>query len=104
MLYDPRDRALRTETITDFSLDARLLDLEAVIERTRIDRFALWGIAQGGPVAIAYAVAHPDRVSQLVLAGTFAKGADWYAVNPTLRATRALGVMAEDDWEYFTLR
>ena len=103
VLYDGRGSGSSDRGDPDFSLEARVLDLDAVIQRTGIDRFALWGSAQGGPVAIAYAVAHPDRVLQLVLAGTFAKGADWYAVNPTLRATRALSVMAEGDWEYFTL-
>ena len=33
-----------------------------------------WGISQGVPVAIAYAVRDPERVSRLVLCGGFAKG------------------------------
>ena len=32
------------------------------------------GISQGAPVAIAYAVRHPERVSRLVLCGGFALG------------------------------
>jgi pimeloyl-ACP methyl ester carboxylesterase len=34
----------------------------------------LLGISQGGPVAIAYAVRHPERVSHLVLLGSYAQG------------------------------
>jgi pimeloyl-ACP methyl ester carboxylesterase len=45
-----------------------------VVDEYRLRRFALLGISQGAPVAIAYAVRHPDRVSRLVLCGGFAKG------------------------------
>ena len=37
-------------------------DLEAVVDAAGLDRFSLLGISQGGPVAIAYAVRHPERV------------------------------------------
>lgn len=32
------------------------------------------GISQGGPIAIAHAVRHPERVSRLVLNGAYALG------------------------------
>ena len=32
-------------------------------------------MSQGGAVAVAYAVRHPERVSQLVLVGAYARGA-----------------------------
>ena len=38
-------------------------------------RFPLFGMSQGGAVAIAYAKPHPERVSQLVLVGAYARGA-----------------------------
>jgi pimeloyl-ACP methyl ester carboxylesterase len=31
-------------------------------------------MSQSGPVAIAYAARHPERISQLVLFGTYARG------------------------------
>ena len=40
----------------------------------QLDRFALLGISRGASIAIAYAVKHPERVSQLVLYGGFATG------------------------------
>ena len=49
-------------------------DLETVVDAAGLDRFPLLGISQGGPVAIAYAVRHPERVSHLVLLGSFAQG------------------------------
>jgi class 3 adenylate cyclase len=104
ILYDGRGMGSSERGNTDSSLECRLRDLEAVIERTRVDRFALWCVGQGGPTTVAYAGRHPDRVSHLVLAATYAKGADWYKIIPALRATRALDTMVEEEWEYFTLQ
>jgi pimeloyl-ACP methyl ester carboxylesterase len=44
-------------------------DLETVVDAAGFDRFLLLGISQGGPVAIAYAVRHPERATHLVLLG-----------------------------------
>jgi DNA-binding CsgD family transcriptional regulator len=49
-------------------------DLETVVDAAGLERFSLLGISQGGPIAIAYAVRHPERVSRLVLYGTYACG------------------------------
>src|SRR6266542_2924662 len=103
ILYDHRGTGSSQRDGTDLSLEGRLRDLEAVIERTGAGRFALWCRGHGGPLGITYTAKSPERVSHLVLAATFAKGADWYKVVPQLRATRALDPMAEEDWEYHTL-
>src|SRR6266542_6307313 len=66
IMYDWRGTGSSDRGNADFSLEGRLKDLEAVIERTSVDRFVLSGALQGGPTAIAYAVKHPDRVSRLV--------------------------------------
>jgi len=71
--YDERGCGL-SDWDVDFSFDAWVRDLEAVIDAVGLDRFPLLGISQGGPVAIAYAVRNPERVSHLVLLGTFAQG------------------------------
>ena len=72
--YDERGCGLSDWDIDDFSLDAWVTDLETVADGLRLDRFALLGISQGGSVAIAYAVRHPERVSHLVLYGAYALG------------------------------
>jgi pimeloyl-ACP methyl ester carboxylesterase len=45
-----------------------------IIDTAQVTQFALFGISQGCAIAIAYAVRHPERVSQLILYGGFAQG------------------------------
>lgn len=70
--YDKRGTGLSDRHVKDFGLEPRLLDLDALIERLKLTRYALRGMSEGGPVAIAHAVRHPDRVSHLILQGTYA--------------------------------
>ena len=70
--YDARGWGLSDRDVTDFSLDKKLLDVEAVVENAGLERFAILGASEGGPTAITYAVRHPERVSHLILLGTFA--------------------------------
>ncbi|HKE52636.1 MAG TPA: alpha/beta hydrolase, partial [Actinomycetes bacterium] len=72
--YDERGCGLSDWDVSEFSLDSWVDDLETVVDAVGLDRFPLFGISQGGPVAIAYAVRHPERVSHLVLLGSFAQG------------------------------
>jgi pimeloyl-ACP methyl ester carboxylesterase/DNA-binding winged helix-turn-helix (wHTH) protein len=72
--YDERGCGLSDWDIGQFSFDDWVDDLETVVDAAGLDRFPLLGISQGGPVAIAYAVRHPERVTQLVLLGSFAQG------------------------------
>lgn len=73
--YDERGCGLSDADVDDFSLDAWVGDLEAVVDSLGLRRFPLIGMSQGGAVAIAYAVRHPDKVSHLVLPGAYARGA-----------------------------
>ncbi|WP_241668109.1 alpha/beta fold hydrolase [Pedococcus bigeumensis] len=72
--FDERGHGLSDRDVTDHSLEARLGDLEAVVADAGYERFALQAMAQGGPVAIAYATRHPERVSRLVFYGSYACG------------------------------
>lgn len=69
--FDERGHGLSDRDVTDHSLEARLGDLEAVVDHAGLDRFALQAMAQGGPVAIAYVAKHPERVSRLVFYGSY---------------------------------
>jgi pimeloyl-ACP methyl ester carboxylesterase/drug/metabolite transporter (DMT)-like permease len=83
--YDQRGCGLSDADIADFSLDAWVADLEAVVAASGLRRFPLIGMSQGGAVAIAYAVRHPEQVSHLVLVGAYARGATRRAVTADQR-------------------
>ena len=93
--YDGRGTGLSERDVTDYSLDARLLDLEAVVDHLGLERFALWGLGDSGPVAIAYAARCPQRVSHLVLWCTYAKTSD----PPWLKV---MDELVKKDWEIAT--
>src|SRR5438552_2398493 len=63
--YDERGSGLSDWPIDDYSLDARVNDLESVVDQLGFRRLALLGMSQGGPGAIAYAARPPERSSPL---------------------------------------
>ncbi len=95
--YDNRGTGLSQRDVTDFSLEAFGLDIEAVADRLGLERFALWGTQLMGPVAIAYAARHPERVSHLLLWCSYARASDMRK-SPQMQALARL----TDNWELFT--
>ena len=61
--------------VDDLSFEKWVGDLEAVAETAGARQFALLGISGGAAICIAYAAKHPERVSQLVIYGGYARGA-----------------------------
>lgn len=88
--YDERGCGLSDWEIDDFCFDAWVDDLELVVDAAGVDRFSLLGVSQGGAVAIAYAVRHPERVERLILAGAYARGRLVRADTPEARDEAAL--------------
>ena len=72
--YDERGCGLSDLDVDDFTLEAWIQDLEAVVDDAGLERFPLLGLSQGGALAIAYCARHPERVTHLILYGAFAKG------------------------------
>ncbi len=93
--YDNRGSGLSDREIPDFSLEALLLDIDAVADRLGLERFALAGITFGGPVAMAYAARWPERVSHLILWCSLVRWAD-------TASQKALRELRQRDWEMFT--
>jgi class 3 adenylate cyclase len=96
--YDYRGSGLSERDVHDFSLDAHVLDLEAVVDRLGLERFALYGAFHTGPAAINYAARHPERVSHLILWCAYAQPSEW-TQSPELQATRGL---IEKDWTTYS--
>ena len=93
--YDGRGNGLSQRDVNDFSLDAWVQDLETVVDAAGLDTFALMGHSQGSSVAIAYAVRHPERVSHLILCGSYSRGACHRQKAELLEARRALETLVE---------
>jgi class 3 adenylate cyclase len=92
IIMDPRGLGL-SDRLTDVpTLDERVADLLAVLDAAGSERAALFGNADTGPPCIAAAVNHPDRVSSLILCGTWPRSS-WSDDYP-------LG-WKEDDWSAF---
>src|SRR2546426_121880 len=94
--FDNRGLGLSQRGILDFSVDALLLDLEAVVDRLGLHRFALFGTYTSGPLAIAYAARHPERVSHLILLSTWARASD------LVPRAAPLVELIEKDWTLLT--
>jgi DNA-binding NarL/FixJ family response regulator len=95
--YDNRGCGLSERNVSDFSLEAHLSDLEAVVDSLGLDRFALNAPMVAGPVGIAFAARRPDLVTHLILQSTIARASDVWATP----AQALLGLM-ERDWDLFT--
>ncbi|HEY5640320.1 MAG TPA: adenylate/guanylate cyclase domain-containing protein [Dehalococcoidia bacterium] len=96
--YDGRGSGLSDRDAADFTLEAQLLDLSAVVDKLGLERFVLFGSADPGMTAIAYAAQNPDRVSHLILWCTWARRAD-VSASPRTKALRAL---LDQDWDIYT--
>jgi class 3 adenylate cyclase len=94
--FDPRGSGLSDRDVTDFSFEARMSDLEAVVDKLAPTTFALHGIGWSGPIAIAYAVRHPERATHLILDDSQARTEDFMNV-PQIRALDQL----TGDWDSF---
>jgi proline iminopeptidase len=78
VLFDQRGCGRSTPSVVepdaDFSANTTwhlVADMEALREHLEIDRWQLFGGSWGATLAMAYAQAHPDRVSEIVLRGVF---------------------------------
>jgi pimeloyl-ACP methyl ester carboxylesterase len=96
--YDERGNGLSDWEVADVSFDAWVRDLETVVEASGVDRFALFGLSQGGAVAIEYAARHPERVSHLILCGAYSRGYCHRQKPEALVARRALETLVRLDW------
>ena len=95
--YDVRGTGYSEREVSDHSLDALVADVEAVVDRLELDRFDMFGAFDAGPVAIAYAARHPERVSHLILWCSWARSSE--IRSPRIRAW--LGLI-DQDWELMT--
>lgn len=91
IVFDKRGTGLSDREIGFGSLEERADDLRAVLDDAGVERTAIFGVSEGGPLSIVFAASQPQRVSALALYGTMARsqwapdypiGIDLAAVDP----------------------
>ena len=73
LIFDKRGQGLSDRPGRPPTLEESMDDLGAVMEAAGCERAAIFGISEGGPMSALFAATYPDRVSALVLYGTFAR-------------------------------
>jgi len=97
--YDQRGTGLSDWNVDDISFEAWVHDLGTVIDAAGLARTPLLCISQGVPVAVAYATRHPERVSQLILHGGYARGRCKRGSDPlALEEAETIAKLAELGW------
>ena len=95
--YDGRGTGLSDRNPEDFSLEAQIMDIEAVVDSLDAERFVLMSVYNSGPSALAYAARKPQRLAGLILWCVYANGED-YNASPRVASIREL----INDWELYT--
>ena len=96
--YDGRATGLSDRDVADISFEGFGRDLQAVVEALHLDRYALFGVSQGAPIAIAHAVLFPERVTKLVLYGAYALGRNKRASENEREMAQALLAIMRQGW------
>jgi DNA-binding winged helix-turn-helix (wHTH) protein/pimeloyl-ACP methyl ester carboxylesterase len=96
--YDGRGNGLSQWDVEDVSFESWVHDLETVVDAAGLEKFALMGHSQGGAVAIAYAVRHPERVSHLILCGAYSRGTNCQERPDAIEVRRALETLVQLNW------
>ncbi len=96
-MFDPRGMG-SSGPVDTFSLDGFVTDLEAVADELGLDEFALMATTYSNPIAVEYAVKHPDRISHLILTYPFLRSAEALRT-PVLKSIKAL---RGHDWGVYT--
>jgi class 3 adenylate cyclase/dienelactone hydrolase len=73
IMLDRRGTGLSDPVVDAPTLEERMDDVRAVMDAVGWDRAAIWGVSEGGPMAMMFAATYPSRVPALLLYGTFAR-------------------------------
>ena len=104
ILFDKRGTGL-SDRVSVGSLADRIDDIGAVMDALGIRRAAVYGVSEGGPLALLFAATHPDRVSALVVYGSFARRtiAPDYQIGVSMEAWAQQTEFTERNWPVIDL-
>jgi pimeloyl-ACP methyl ester carboxylesterase len=100
--YDSRGSGLSDRDVTDFSLQARMLDIEAVRKAVGIERVSVLAAGHGALAAAAYAANYRGQVDRLVLLSPYASGEELYRVSAPMKFIASLESVTEEQWDFVT--
>jgi class 3 adenylate cyclase len=73
VLFDKRNTGLSDRTAGPPTMEERMDDIRAVMDDAGIERAALVGVSEGGPLALLFAATYPERVDALALLATYGR-------------------------------
>jgi pimeloyl-ACP methyl ester carboxylesterase len=73
VLLDRRGTGLSDPVSEPPTLEERMDDVRAVLDAVGWERAAIWGVSEGGPMAMMFAATYPERTQALLLYGTYAR-------------------------------
>jgi len=92
--FDRRGVGASQWEVDNFSLEAQVADVVAVVDHLKLERFDLWGHLDGAAISVAYAAQNPQRLSRLVLWAVYPCGVE--IVRPG--AARGLVELIRGNW------
>jgi class 3 adenylate cyclase len=82
--FDKRGQGLSDRISGAPSLEQRMDDVRAIMDDIGSQRAALLGVSEGSPMSSLFAATYPERVSQLILYGGFARAADLWGSDSSI--------------------
>ncbi|MGH2662363.1 MAG: alpha/beta fold hydrolase, partial [Actinomycetota bacterium] len=102
ILFDKRGTGL-SDPVPEIelpTLEQRMDDVRAVMDAAGVERAAIFGWSEGGPMSVLFAATYPERSLALITFGTFAKR-EWspeYPWAPTPEERQVWYEQIETDW------
>src|SRR5271168_160495 len=73
ILFDKRGTGLSDPASGAATLEERMEDVRAVLDACGSEQAALFGLSEGGPMSLLFAATYPERTTELITFGSFAK-------------------------------
>lgn len=97
--FDARGNGLSDWDIPEITFDLAVSDLKRVFDAAGVDRGALLGISQGGAIAAAFAARFPERVSAIVMLGSYPLGRGKRNAEKDRARAQAMQAMMAAGWD-----
>lgn len=96
--YDQRGNGMSDWDDVDISFERMVDDLAAVIDCYEHQQVAIFGCSQGAAVSVVYAARNPERVSHLLLHGSYPRGRRRRGDPQAIAESEALVTLIRQSW------